>query len=624
MFSLKRWTDKVPSGLSTDLYKDFALKHARLAGEQGKIVHRLIVKNQFADICAFKVDYLSGASPTEMYHLRQALAFFSKLEYLEIGIDKEAAAMSTFLESEALCRETNECFRSWSRGEFKFFPRVDSVLSDAARKIAQVLGPVPRLDKLGLRFGPGATALTIKRKASPRQKFSDGLACSEDLLPELSKVLLELPIWTTAYNTYHYVDGGPLVVSGDCSILKEEYYAVIEVSVDASSVEVYYGAELLVNLCDETLAFVPKNARTFRSVSTPSPLNSMVQLGYGDHIKKRLKRFGIDLSDQTINQRLAKEGSLTGVLATLDLSSASDTISHGIVLHLLPIDWVKALSACRSSFIRFRGERRMLEKYASMGNGYTFPLESLIFWALATASCDPGDVVSVYGDDIIMPGRHVPLFREVLVACGFKLNLEKSYSTGPFRESCGSDWYRGFNIRPFYAKSEVSGEVLFSLHNYYARNGLDDFCGDVLKRIPEEMRLYGPDGLGDGVLLGTWVPGQRKPRQERDGYSGSLVKMHKHIGLRERCEASEFDRVQALYAVDRRAIERFVEKLPPFGVRNFGENYLHRQFLASCGTPPVEIPFLEKSGSSGLNVKAASVPGTDGSHSVLVYSFKSV
>lgn len=110
MIKIDSWTESVPEGLSTDFYRDFALKHLQLAGKLGKDLVKLVRQGRFSEICAYEVDYAWDGTPMEFYHLRQALAFFTKLEYLDIGIDKEQAALSTFLESEALCRETNECF----------------------------------------------------------------------------------------------------------------------------------------------------------------------------------------------------------------------------------------------------------------------------------------------------------------------------------------------------------------------------------------------------------------------------------------------------------------------------------------------------------------------------------
>jgi hypothetical protein len=198
-------------------------------------------------------------------------------------------AFSAFEQSERDCAATNALLRSWASGGFQFPPDVESVLFRAQRKIASVLGDVPSLSALKPRFGPGATTQLQKRTSSARRKLGQKFACSEDLVPHLKHVLAEMPGWITW--------------EGDSET------AVV-------SVDIYRGI----------LRFVPKNALTDRSIVVEPMLNSMFQIGIGDYIARRLRVFGIDISDQTRNQNLALEGSISNALATLDLSSASDTI----------------------------------------------------------------------------------------------------------------------------------------------------------------------------------------------------------------------------------------------------------------------------------------------------------
>lgn len=628
--STLHWTECISPELSTDFYRDLALTHAHRGGVIGKRISNLVKRCDLASLCNLNIDY---SEPTmtadQFYHARQALAFFSKLEYLDIGIDKKRAALETFMWTELLCSETNEIFRAWSRGEFQFHPDVDRVLSDASRLIAQVLGPVPPLKTLKLRFGPGATTLTKKREASPRHKFRAGLACSDELLPILRDVLDELAAWTDNLpfaGEYPSEEAEPpLLVCGDTCVFTEATLRAVDIDADAESAEVTCRGSLPVQLMDEELSFAAKNAKTLRSVSKPPPLNSLVQLAYGDYMARRLVRFGIGTRDQTPNQVLAREGSLTGDLATLDLRSASDTIAIELVYHLLPVDWANALSTCRCKHVTYRNARLRLEKFSSMGNGYTFPLETLIFWALTKATVDglgpsvAGDAVSVYGDDVILPSRHFDALGSVLKACGFLVNTSKSFHTGPFRESCGADWYRGFNIRPYYARKQVSAESLFCLHNYYARSGQEDMRLIVEKAIPPALRLYGPDGVGDCIMIGPFTRIDRNTTRYY-GYGGSYFKMHKHVNIKEALPPDSTDMCQALYSVYRRSITPHSDRgITCEGYSALGRNLRHHQFLITCGTPSEPIPFSSESGFE--STKAASLPGTNGSKIVLVYTF---
>jgi hypothetical protein len=99
----------------------------------------------------------------------------------------------------------------------------------------------------------------------------------------------------------------------------------------------------------------------------------------------------------------------------------------------------------------------MLHKFSSMGNGYTFALETVIFWSLVQAanSLTGCEVASVYGDDIVCESNSALLLTEALRFAGFKVNSEKSYYTGPFRESCGADWLGGVLVTPQYLRKQV-------------------------------------------------------------------------------------------------------------------------------------------------------------------------
>jgi hypothetical protein len=146
---------------------------------------------------------------------------------------------------------------------------------------------------------------------------------------------------------------------------------------------------------------------------------------------------------------------MLGTLAMFDLLSASDSVIKQLVHHLLPIDWTLLLFDLRSPTTLVDGVSHENEMISSMGNAFTFELESLIFWALARATAywtSTRGTLSVYGDDIIVPTGMVEPFVEVLSYSGFILNPDKSFSSGPFRESCGKHWFHGMDVTPFYVK----------------------------------------------------------------------------------------------------------------------------------------------------------------------------
>jgi len=238
---------------------------------------------------------------------------------------------------------------------------------------------------------------------------------------------------------------------------------------------------------------------------------------------KRLKRFGVDIHDQTRNQELARLGSITGALATLDLSSASDSVSIGLVEHLLGPEWFDLLMAARSGKVSYQGQVRHLEKISSMGNGFTFPLETLIFWAITTAICGDVPGVSVYGDDIICPTENVGEVVSTLKLLGFTINQEKSFWDGPFRESCGRDYLSGIDVRPLFFDGPMNGQDAFRLHNFYVRKGgMESFSAAMYATIAPHVALTGPDGYGDGHLVVDGWQSKTPTWVTRRGFGGCL------------------------------------------------------------------------------------------------------
>ena len=284
------------------------------------------------------------------------------------------------------------------------------------------------------------------------------------------------------------------------------------------------------------LISVPKNYKTNRMIAIEPSLNMYVQKGIGSMIRRRLKRVGIDLDEgQKTHGDLARFASRTGMLATIDLSMASDTVSLELVRFMLPPDWLRRLERARSKVgVLPSGDNYIYRKFSSMGNGYTFELESLIFWAIAMSVTEAYGastrLLSVYGDDIIVPGSVGGPLCRLLSTIGFKVNEDKSFITGRFRESCGSQFISGYDVTPFYVKREDRSLFgLFKLHNQLYRwlhrqrsNGYEfpkawAVIAWLRGLAPAEWRRPRiPDGYGDGAFIGTFD--QAQPSVVPSGY----------------------------------------------------------------------------------------------------------
>jgi hypothetical protein len=196
-----------------------------------------------------------------------------------------------------------------------------------------------------------------------------------------------------------------------------------------------------------------------------------------------------------------------------------------LVWDQLPYDWACLLDLFRTPVVAYKGENYLLEKFSSMGNAYTFELESLLYYSLTLSVCQylkiSSQDVSVYGDDIICPVEAYDLLQRVLNACGFLFNENKSFASGPFRESCGADFLDGFDIRPWYLKTLISDRILYSMHNYFLRHGESQLADVALSFTHPPERLFGPDGYGDGHLLGNHALRSSR-KNKRLGYCGGV------------------------------------------------------------------------------------------------------
>jgi hypothetical protein len=386
---------------------------------------------------------------------------------LELGIDTEAAALIGFREAEKNCRKTNERLTNLNLCNSINGLHASTIIDGLRRKIAGYLGECPQLADLKCSFGPGSNP-TCKRRTSAKWKLNSIMACSEDARGSLRELM----------RLYPTLNWGTITLG-----------------------------------CGE-LFFVPKNAKIMRTCEQQPLLNMFIQRGQGKFIKRLLLKKGCNLYDQSINKEMARISSITGENATVDLSAASDNIAFKLVALLLSPEWFEFLANWRTDKVYYppRNEYIPLQKFSAMGNGYTFELESCIFYACAQLACElTGEnpkSVSVYGDDIVLPVGAYDTLKSIFDLVGFSINDEKSFSTGPFRESCGGDYLFGIDVRPFYAKDAMTDARLTCMSNQVARSGYPDeeYRQAIESWISPEFKLFGPEGFGDGHLIGyEWI-----------------------------------------------------------------------------------------------------------------------
>lgn len=229
------------------------------------------------------------------------------------------------------------------------------------------------------------------------------------------------------------------------------------------------------------LVTVAKNSTSRRTITVEPVLKQFLQQGLNVAlrdciVKDRILSNSLDLTNQSHNQKLALEGSRTGLWATIDLSSASDLLSLRLVKTVFQHvpSFLERLVGSRSVEYTDGINRRVLHKYAGMGNATTFPVQSVTFALLAMAAIldqlgmtptpkrleRASKLVRVYGDDIIVPAQYSQQVVKWIEHFGLKVNTSKSFTDYKswfehqpcFRESCGVDAYNGIDITPLYLR----------------------------------------------------------------------------------------------------------------------------------------------------------------------------
>jgi len=355
-------------------------------------------------------------SPRANYLKEQFLSKFVSSE-TDPPIVRRTRAINKWLATERNNEATNDRLQHVSE-DYQILPWVTwrDFVSFVQSFIARIIGDVPPEDCLIGSFSGGATTSRTRTSGHPSRKYLGKADITLAALPWFEDLFSTCPGWLSRS------DYDIRIVPGN------------------------------------VLFTVPKKADIDRCACKEPDLNMFLQKGVGNYFRTALKRQRIDLNDQSVNRDLARRGSEDGSLATLDLSSASDSVSSGLVELMLPPIWFSLLNSIRSPVTIIDGEEHSNEMFSSMGNGFTFELESLLFYALARATAFfrgiPG-IISVYGDDIICPTELAQDLIHVLGFVGFETNISKSHFSGEFRESCGGHYLRGYDVTPFYLKGPL-------------------------------------------------------------------------------------------------------------------------------------------------------------------------
>jgi len=340
------------------------------------------------------------------------------------------------------------------------------------------------------------------------------------------------------------------------------------------------------------LTAVPKTHLTPRLISIEPTCMQYIQQAISIPLRAMLERdklakHFVGFEEQWPNQAMAQIGSEDGSLATLDLSEASDRVPNWLVEDLFQDfpHFSEGIEACRSQTVRLpSGDVIRLQKFASMGSALTFPIEAMVFTAVvlegivraSESRLNPGtlmryrDMVRVYGDDIIVPTDMAEIAIDSLEAFGFKVNRNKSFWTGGFRESCGKEYWNGLDVSIVRFRKKLptsrhdvdeivstsaTRNLLYKAGMYGLASVLDDLLLEVLQGfypwVAETSPILGrihhsglyqiddwDEKLHSPVVRG-WRVKPKIPENEIDG-APALLKVFSRSGQHKAAEWGEF------------------------------------------------------------------------------------
>lgn len=445
-----------------------------------------------------------SASPTQVFWNRQILRLIVKYQFQADEDTLTRESLDKFGRAENDCRKANRSLRGADH------------FACATRFARAVLGSLnPFVDDGildGCRHGPGTS-----------------IGCTSGMVSAYSKYVN----WPYTVTSHGVSASKRMILNNERWIggLEASYRERFDIPAWAVLNWETFWSRVFKIVPGNKIITVPKDAFSRRPIAIEPTLNQMLQLGVDSYVRRRLKRFGVDLDDQSKNQSLSRNGATPKSFdrfATIDLSSASDTISLRIAKLILPPAWYHYLLELRSPVGDVGGKPIRYLKLSSMGNGYTFAIESLLFSAIAYQAMhearEPWDHgrVAIYGDDIIVPQHVAARTCDLLRLAGFTVNREKSFLKGPFRESCGKEWFNGFDVTPIYIRHEpVDVRDLFHIHNSILRLGIErgkvtellDLLALIKSWIPTDLQIYGPlsSDCTDAWIHNwvEWLPGKQ-------------------------------------------------------------------------------------------------------------------
>lgn len=281
------------------------------------------------------------------------------------------------------------------------------------------------------------------------------------------------------------------------------------------------------------LIAVPKTQKGPRLICAEPLCHQWIQQSIWRWLAKRIPRsiLGrvITFDSQENSRNRALYASMSGSLATIDLSEASDRLSCRLVQYifgqnqLLDYMWACRTKGVSQSLSSKQPSSYLFNKFAPMGSALTFPVQSIVFAIMSIASYmlssdmelkqssvrKAADMVTVFGDDIIVPVSCLSHLRDIFTECRLKINDAKTFSEGNFRESCGMDAYNGVDVTPAYVLQSYDGSptsiaTVVEMSNNFFKRGFWNASHAIVEMVPPAerklLRVTSSDDEGLGLF----------------------------------------------------------------------------------------------------------------------------
>lgn len=204
---------------------------------------------------------------------------------------------------------------------------------------------------------------------------------------------------------------------------------------------------------------VPKSYKTPRIIAKEPTWRNYIATGLRIRIIQDLQKFvpdlwkQFDVETQENNRDVAWTSSFNQKYATVDITSASDSIPAGLGCTLFKL--FEKVAWLRASYMEVNGDLMPNNIFLTSGHPLTFLCETIFFYAVAIVATKYTKLFYdkrnkfvepfVFGDDTAIDCRALELFITILDSFGVTVNVEKSFTApSDYRESCGVEYYKGY------------------------------------------------------------------------------------------------------------------------------------------------------------------------------------